>query len=213
MIDVSAEVNSIRRRVGERVLEAGQARTVTIARTYDAEIEELWATCTEPTRIPRWFLPVSGDLKLGGRYQLQGNAGGTIEHCDPPSGFTATWEYGDSVSWIELRLSPAAEGGTLFELQHISRTDDDTWTRFGPGAVGVGWDLAIMGLGRHLAGDVDVDPEAARAWSASEEGRLFATLSSRRWGEAAVAAGTDPAKADEWTARTTAFYTGAPASA
>jgi uncharacterized protein YndB with AHSA1/START domain len=213
MIDVSAEVNSTRRRVGERVLEAGRARTVTISRTYDAQIEELWGACTDATRIPRWFLPVSGDLKLGGRYQLEGNASGTIERCDPPSSFTATWEYGGVVSWIELRLSAVAEGGTLFELQHITLADDDTWTRFGPGAVGVGWDLAILGLGRHLATDGDVDPEVARAWSASEEGRRFATLSSRCWGEAAVAAGTDRAQAEEWTARTTAFYTGAPATA
>jgi uncharacterized protein YndB with AHSA1/START domain len=213
MIDVSAEVDKTRRRVGERVLETGQTRTVRIARTYDAQIEELWDACTDPTRIPRWFLPVSGDLKPGGRYQLEGNAGGTIERCDPPTSFTATWEYGGAVSWIELRLSAAAEGGTLFELEHIIPTGDDIWMRFGPGAVGVGWDLAIIGLGRHLAGDADVDPEVARAWSASEEGRRFATLSSRRWGEAAAAAGTDRAQADEWTARTTAFYTGAPASA
>src|SRR2546430_11475309 len=29
-------------------------------------------------------------LKLGGRYQLEGNAGGTIEGCDPPKSFFAT---------------------------------------------------------------------------------------------------------------------------
>lgn len=213
MTHVSAELNTTERRVGERVLEAGQARTVTITRTYDARIEELWDACTNPMRIPRWFLPLSGDLKPGGRYQLEGNAGGTIERCDPPSSLTATWEYGDAISWIELRLSAVAAGGTLFELQHIIPADDDIWMRFGPGAVGVGWDLALMGLGRHLAGGADVDPEVARAWSASEEGREFATLSSRRWGDAAAAAGTDRAQADEWTARTTAFYTGAPASA
>lgn len=64
-------------------------------------------------RFRRWFLPVSGDLRLGGRFQIEGNASGTIERCDPPKGFTATWEYGGSVSWIELSLSPAAEGRTV----------------------------------------------------------------------------------------------------
>ena len=28
--------------------------------------------------------PISGDLRLGGRYQLQGNAGGEILVCEPP---------------------------------------------------------------------------------------------------------------------------------
>ena len=105
MIDVVQQVNAVRREVGTRVLEAGDARTVTISQTYDAGIDDVWDACTNPERIPRWFLPVSGDLRLHGRYQLEGNAGGTISRCDPPNGFDATWEYGDSVSWIELRLS------------------------------------------------------------------------------------------------------------
>ncbi len=85
MIDVSEQINSVRRVVGTRVLEAGEARTVTLSRRYDAALEEVWDACTNPERIPRWFLPVSGDLRLGGHYQLQCNAGGTIERCDPPS--------------------------------------------------------------------------------------------------------------------------------
>ena len=34
----------------------------------DAAIDDVWDACTNPERIPRWFLPVSGDLRLGGRY-------------------------------------------------------------------------------------------------------------------------------------------------
>ena len=45
----------------------------------------MWDACTDPERIGRWFLPVSGDLRLGGRYQLEGNAGGEILRCEPPT--------------------------------------------------------------------------------------------------------------------------------
>ncbi|NDV10553.1 activator of HSP90 ATPase [Rhodococcus sp. IEGM 248] len=90
---------AVRRSVGSRTLEAGEARTVTIGQTYDATVEEVWEACTTAERIPRWFLPVTGDLRLHGRYQLEGNAGGEILTCDPPNGFTATWEYGGDVSW------------------------------------------------------------------------------------------------------------------
>ena len=72
---------------------------MTIGQTYDATVEEVWEACTTAERIPRWFLPVTGDLRLHGRYQLEGNAGGEILTCDPPNGFTATWEYGGDVSW------------------------------------------------------------------------------------------------------------------
>src|SRR2546430_1141880 len=77
---------------------------------------------------------------LHGRSKPAGTASGTVEACAPPHGFAATWEYDGSMSWIELRLSPAA-GGTRFELDHIVPIDDH-WRDFGPGAVGVGWDLA-----------------------------------------------------------------------
>src|ERR687895_2855880 len=94
MIDVIHEISSVERRVGGRTLEAGEARSLTISRVYDTPPEDLWDACTNPERLPRWFLPVSGDLRPGGRYELQGNASGTIERCEPPHGLAATWEYG-----------------------------------------------------------------------------------------------------------------------
>lgn len=209
MIDVAQQINAFRRMVGTRVLEAGEARSVTISRTYDSPIDDVWDACTNPERIPRWFLPISGDLQLGGRFQLEGNAGGTIERCDPPNGFAATWEYGGEVSWIELRLSTAAQAATRFELEHIAHVDDTRWAEFGPGAVGVGWDLGLVGLTTHLSTGQTVDPQAAAAWSASDEGRQFMSLSSRRWCDASVAAGADELDARAAADRTTAAYTGA----
>src|SRR2546429_9108093 len=112
MIDVVEQINAVERRVGGRALAAGEARVVTVSQTYRAEPGDVWDACTSPERIPRWFLPVSGELKLGGRYQLEGNAGGTIERCDPPHGFAAARELGGEVSWVELPLYPEPGGGT-----------------------------------------------------------------------------------------------------
>ncbi|MEU4715114.1 SRPBCC family protein [Micromonospora purpureochromogenes] len=213
MTDVTHQISAVRRTVGSRSLEAGEARVMTISQTYDAPLEDLWDACTNAERIPRWFLPVSGELRLHGRYQLEGNAGGTIQRCDPPKRFAATWEYGDEVSWIEVRLTPEGDGRTRFELEHVAHVDDERWAEFGPGAVGVGWDLGLLGLASHLGAEgAGISPEQAEAWMGSEEGRRFVTLSSESWGEASVAAGTDPEAARAATARTTAFYTGAPAA-
>lgn len=209
MIDVAHQINAVQRQVGAKVLDAGTARTTTISRVYDAEVDDVWDACTNPERIPRWFLPVSGELRLGGRYQLEGNAGGTIERCDPPHGFAATWEYGGDVSWIEVRFLPEPGGRTRFELEHMAHVDDERWAEFGPGATGVGWDLALTGLGLHLSSGESVNPEEFMAWSASPEGVEFITLSSRRWRDASVEAGTDEVAAEAAAARTTAFYTGA----
>lgn len=186
-----------------------QVRALTVSRVYRADLDDVWDACTNAERIPRWFLPVTGDLHLHGWFQLEGNAGGTIEACEPPSSFTATWEFGGATSRIVVRLASEA-GGTRLELTHEIPVDpghDEMWAQFGPGAVGVGWDGCLMGLGLHLASGETVDPAAAAAWMASEAGRQFYRASSRKWRDASVAAGTDPAVADAAAEQTTQAYT------
>ena len=211
MIDVEQQISAVRRRVGSRSLEAGEARVVTVSQSYDATVDDVWDACTNPQRIPRWFLPVSGELRLGGRYQLESNAGGMIERCDPPNGFGATWEYGGEVSWIEVSLTPEGDR-TRLQLEHIAHVDDERWAEFGPGAVGVGWDGALMGLAMHLAGAKALDPAEAAAWMASEDGRRFYSRSSEQWCRASIEAGTGEVEAKAAAERTTAAYTGAPAT-
>jgi uncharacterized protein YndB with AHSA1/START domain len=213
MIDVVHQISSVDRHVGSRALAAGEARTVTISRVYDTPPEDLWDACTNPERISRWFLPISGDLSLGGRYEFEGNASGTIERCEPPHSVDATWEYGGQISWIELRLTPEPGGRTLFALEHIAHVEDDFWDQFGPGAVGVGWDGAVLGLTLYLTDPAALpEREAVEAWQASEEGRQFTGLSSERWAEASIAAGADPEEAHAAAARTTDVYSGQPAA-
>ena len=91
MIDVTQQINAVRRQVGTRVLEAGEARTVTISQSYDAAIEDVWDACTNPERIPRWFLPITGDLRPGGRTSCRATRAGrssaaTRRRASPPPG-------------------------------------------------------------------------------------------------------------------------------
>jgi uncharacterized protein YndB with AHSA1/START domain len=209
VIDAKQQISAVRRTVGSRVLEAGTARLLTISQTYDTDVADLWDAVTTAERIPRWFLPITGDLQVGGRYQFEGNAGGTVERCDPPSSFAATWEYGGDVSWIEVRLTPEGDGRARFELEHVAHVDDERWAQYGPGATGVGWEMGLMGLVLHLAsGGAPVDQAAAMAWMATPDGKQFVTLSSDAWAEASIAAGEDEAAARAAADRTTAAYTG-----
>jgi uncharacterized protein YndB with AHSA1/START domain len=213
MIDVAHHISTVDRRLGHRTLAAGEARTLTISRVYDTPPEDLWDACTNPERISRWFLPVSGDLRPGGRYELKGNASGTIERCEPPHSLDATWEFGGETTWIELRLTPEPGGRTRFALEHIAHVKDELWAQFGPGAVGIGWDGAVLGLTLHLtSGAEQPDSEVVQAWLASDDGRHFFRLSSERWGEASIAAGTDATEAHAAAGRATDFYTGQPAA-
>lgn len=207
MIDVTHQINAVRRTVGARALEAGEARVVTVSQSYPTDADDLWDACTNIERIPRWFLPVTGDLRVGGQYQLQGNANGTILTCDPPREFTATWEYGGNVSWIEFRVTADGADQSRFELNHIFHVDDH-WETFGPGATGIGWDMGLIGLAIHLRTGETVDTEAGMRWTQSDDGRRFTRLSSEAWYEANIGGGADPQWARSAADRATAAYLG-----
>jgi uncharacterized protein YndB with AHSA1/START domain len=82
-IDVARVLGLVTRSVTNFEKDGKPASTVTLTRLYETSVDDLWDAVTSPQRIPRWFLPVEGDLQLGGRYQLKGNAGGTITACTP----------------------------------------------------------------------------------------------------------------------------------
>lgn len=206
-LDALAYAGAIVRKV-ESVTRDGQAAKAVIATaTYATSLDDLWDAVTTEARIRRWFLPIKGELKLGGRYQLEGNAGGTITECEPPRRFATTWEMGGQVSWLEVRLSSAKPGEATLELRHTAIVDDNFWPTYGPGAVGVGWDLGLFGLSRHISDPAaDRPPEAAPQWAASPEALEFYRIASAAWGDAAAADGMVNAK--EAAENTRKFYSG-----
>ena len=181
-------------------------RTVVVRRAFPAPIEDVWDACTTAERIGRWFMPVAGDLRLGGKYQLEGNAGGEILSCEPPRLLRVTWVMGEGpASEVEVRLSPGDGTETVLELAHTAVVDTAFWTKYGPGAVGVGWDLGLLGLFLYLSTGRN-RPEDPAAWAANPDAREFITRSSEAWGMASSQAGASEAEAAAAVAETTAFY-------
>ena len=205
-IDALAYAGAVVRSVKSVERDGKPAKSVIATASYETPIEDLWDAITSASRIKRWFLPITGELKPGGRYQLEGNAGGTITRCDPPHAFATTWEMGGQVSWLEVRLS-AVNTGTMLELTHTAIVDDAFWPTYGPGAVGVGWDLGLFGLQRHIESPAaERPPEADTTWATSPEALQFYRIASTAWGKAAAADGMDNAM--EAAENTRKFYSG-----
>ncbi|WP_206448131.1 SRPBCC family protein [Agrococcus sp. KRD186] len=216
MVDVLGQLGAVSRGVRSEVVDGEPSSVQTLEQTYPSPIADVWEAVTTRERIARWFMPVSGELELGGRYQLEGNAGGTVLECEPPAGETAhyrvTWEFGGGVTWLTVRLEAAGEG-TRLELEHVARDADvpaEMSEMFGPGATGVGWDGGLLGLALHLAGQAGagLKPEELEAWAASDEGRAFYRGAADAWGAASVANGTEATAAARQADATFGFYTG-----
>ena len=197
-MEIDSQIAGVDRAVAGAERDGSPVRVQALAQSYPSPLADVWDAVTSAERIGRWFLPIEGDLVLGGHYQLQGNAGGTIQACEPPSPegaqFRVTWEFGGGVSWVTVRLRAEGANATRLELEHVAPLDsvpEEMWNRFGPGATGLGWDGGLLGLNLHLTAP-DQRPEDPMAWQLGEEGRRFNRLAADRWAIAHIADGADP---------------------
>lgn len=202
MIDIVEQINATQRGIGDLPFADGPGSSVLLRRTYDAPVEDVWDACTNQQRVSRWMGPVEGDLRLGGAFQIEGNAGGEILRCEEPRLLRVTWVLGEGMATeVEVRL--ASDGnGTVLELEHTAPAAvvDELFRAYGPGGtigIGGGWDLALVGLGFELAG-TDVAP----GWDATREAQRFAVRSCHAWGSVVQAAWD---VSDEDTAAAVAF--------
>ena len=184
-IDIPAQIKAIGRTVERLSANAnvGERIGVSLRRSYDAPIDDVWNAVTDAARIRRWFMPVSGELRVGGTFQLEGNAGGEILACEPPHLLRLTW--GGPTSVVELRLTAGGDG-TDVQLEHNVPIE---MAQSGAGAlwVGPGWDGAVMGLGLFLRGGGIDDPTAM---AVSREVQEFSQESVHAWAAAVQASDT-----------------------
>ncbi|WP_373356370.1 SRPBCC domain-containing protein [Pseudoroseicyclus sp. CXY001] len=205
-MDFARQLGDVERSVNTLEIDGKAAGAVVLSRRFGTSAGDLWEVLTDPERIPRWFAPVSGELKEGGRFQVEGNAGGQILTCTPPRKLELTWEMQGDVSWVTLELEEVSSEETAFTLVHTAHVSP-FWDQFGPGAVGVGWDGALLGLALHVA-EPEAEKPDAMTFHETPEGRAFLEGAAARWGTADEAAGASPEDANRRAAATRAFYLG-----
>jgi uncharacterized protein YndB with AHSA1/START domain len=175
----------LERELGHRRIAAGEARTAIIRRRYDAPIEDVWQACTDPRRVSRWFLDVTGDLREGGSFSLSANASGQILRCEPPRLLVLSWAYGERpVDEVTLRLVPGEGGDTLLELEHATIGETVEWDGRPVDVitgVGEGWELPLVRyLARYLRGELPDEP-SSEWYTPTAEDAAFAARSVEAW--------------------------------
>ena len=205
---VHETLGAITRSVAAREENGRTAFEIVATRLYNAGADDLWDALTNPSRLEHWFLPVSGDLREGGSFQFEGNAGGEIRACEAPGHLVVTWGMRDDTSLLDLKLAALDAGRTELTLKHTGDVAAEFWEQYGPGAVGIGWDMALFGIAEHLLDDSAVTRANAEAWMFSDEGKNFSRQSGAAWRDASVAGGAAPDAADRAAASVAAFYTG-----
>ncbi|MGW5668694.1 SRPBCC family protein [Micromonospora sp. NPDC003776] len=191
-------VDETERELGQRKIGAGDAHSAIMRRVYSAPIDDVWSAITEPERINRFFLPVSGDLHEGGHFSIEMNANGEILKCEKPHLLRLSWSaQGDVPDEVEIRLTEV-KGGTQLELEHASVRDVfvSSDPKTGEWGIGAGWEPPLKYLGKYLAGelpdksslewyqpneeDANLSRDAGMAWSQVLETAYIKLLKQKR---------------------------------
>jgi uncharacterized protein YndB with AHSA1/START domain len=129
----------------------GHGRTVRFERSFRASRDEIWAACTDPEQLQRWFAEVSGDLNVGGAAFIDFDNGEhtplVIRECEPPTLLVADWAFGDdALSTLRVKFSGSDDGETAMVLTHYNL----------PSSTGVGyaagWHAYLDRLADQLSG-------------------------------------------------------------
>ncbi len=134
----------------------GASFDLSFERVFATTVADAWDAVTDPERLARWMETYRGDFRLGGTWEALGSDGGvyatgTVTACDPPHGFTTTWQHvGEDVSTLTVEISEHAEGAVL-RLRHENLEDP----HYGPG-----WQTYLEQLDEQLgaAPSAVVDP-------------------------------------------------------
>jgi uncharacterized protein YndB with AHSA1/START domain len=155
----------------------------------------LWPLLTRPDELARWFGPVTGDLREGGRFQALRGAEGRILRIEEPHQITLTWQQDGGEDPLQLRLDPEDDGSTALRLRHAALIDRETFTRVGPGQIAMRWEIALLALAALTDGwratCLEPAPSPSPEWLHSAEGAAYVSAWSVRWAAQAVAAGVD----------------------
>ena len=71
-MDIAGQAGQVQRAVRADERDGEPTRIVLATQVYPTGIDDVWDAMTNPERLPRWFLPVTGDLTVGWRYQFEG---------------------------------------------------------------------------------------------------------------------------------------------
>lgn len=130
---------------GGRVIPTAEGLDLVIVRRFNAPIEDVWASITEPERTARWWGPWTGVPGPGRtiRYTMAFEAEGPaqemmIEACEPPV-HLAVRGLGTYAWRLEAHLS---EKNGVTELRFTHHLDEKTSV----GDVGPGWEYYLDNL-------------------------------------------------------------------
>ncbi len=103
-----------------------------LSQFYPTTVEDLRDACTTPRSAGALVRAGGGDLRAGGRFEVEDNASGTIETCTAPTGFVATWEFNGAATRLAISIAPDGADRARLTLEHSGVLPQELWDAVRP---------------------------------------------------------------------------------
>ena len=126
-----------------KLIPTPEGHDLVLSRTFRADIEDVWASVTEPDRTARWFGQWTGEARPGRTIKVQMAfeeespwMEARIEACEPPARLAVS-TVDEAGAWrLELRLTSSGPETELHLVHHLKTPE-------GLGEVGPGWEYYL----------------------------------------------------------------------
>jgi uncharacterized protein YndB with AHSA1/START domain len=127
-----------------RIVRTSTGHDIVIERTFNASIDDVWASLTEPERMNRWIGTWSGDPAPGKRITFRMTAEGEdaqdedvlIHACHAPMHFDVESFQAESSWRLKVNLAESDGVTTLVFIQNVAEEVDSA-------SYGVGWEYYL----------------------------------------------------------------------
>lgn len=138
-------------RVSTTLYRTESTGSVAVEDVFATDIEDLWSALTEPDRLARWLVTVTGDLVPGGALTLHFTSGwegtGEILECDSPTRLKVlTIDLDGDATTLTATLTPRGPGTTRL------RIEEDGLQPGRQHVYGAGWAVHLEHLEAYLTG-------------------------------------------------------------
>ncbi|MGY5763950.1 SRPBCC domain-containing protein [Brachybacterium sp. DNPG3] len=155
----------------------------------------LWPLLTTVEGLATWYGPVTGALREGGSLALADGTRAHVLEVASPHRIALAWDRGHGEEPLLIRVDPEDDGTAALRIVHELTMPRAVFEERGPGAVAVGWEVALLRLAAATDGwratcMADV-PHPEPAWLSTPDGAEHLRAWAVRWAAEQLAAGVD----------------------
>jgi hypothetical protein len=162
----------------------GNGYELAMSMPVSGALDEIWGALVKREKLQHWLGGVTGQLSKGGKFHLGEQATGQITVCEPKRRLAMIWQQGQVQTGLDITLARVGKAKqsqiTLKVAAKMQDLPENAWQRFGPSALGIGWEWVMTRFAAYLL-DPKAHPINIAEFAKTPDAQSFVTQAFEGW--------------------------------